>query len=94
MLPVADLSRSQSIEALSAYRKRYWSNIAQPDESILAQVYTKVGGRITFLSRVAKAPDMLEECEEICRREKQWFLDHVWILGEGRATELRSLDNC
>ena len=37
---------------------------------------------MTFLSRVAKAPDMLAECAAICEREKTWFLNQCWILGE------------
>ena len=37
---------------------------------------------MTFLSRVAKSPDMLGECAAICEREKTWFLNQCWILGE------------
>ena len=49
---------------------------------ILEQVYDKVGGRLSYLNRVAKSPDMLHMCENICRAEKTWFLNKCWILGE------------
>lgn len=42
-----------------------------------------VGGRLTFLNRVAKSQDMLETCDHICLTEKTWFLNKCWILGEG-----------
>ena len=76
------------MDAIASYRQRYWAGTARPTDSILAEVYARVGGRITFLSRVAKAPDMLVECEAICSREKQWFLDHVWVLGTGELSAI------
>jgi hypothetical protein len=85
ILPITDLPRSQAIAALCAYRKRYFSKQAVPTASILSQVYDLVGGRLTFLSRVAKAEDMLAECEAICTREKIWFLNQCWILGGGSS---------
>ena len=68
--------------ALAAYRKRYFTEEVTPESPILAEVYKHVGGRLTYLSRVAKAPDMLRECHNICQREKTWFLNQCWILGE------------
>ena len=70
VLPILDLPKEQALNALAKYRTRYFSEI--PDESILSQVYDRVGGRLSFLSRVAKAPNMLVECAEICQREKTW----------------------
>lgn len=59
---------------------RYFSEPTHPD--ILEKVYQKVGGRLAFLNRVAKSPDMLKTCDDICRTEKTWFLNQCWILGE------------
>ena len=53
-----------------------------PSSTILEAVYDKVGGRLTFLNKVAKSHDMLRKCEEICTAEKTWFLNQCWILGE------------
>ena len=51
-------------------------------ESILEEVYDKVGGRLTFLNRVAKSENMIEKCDTICEMEKIWFLNNCAILGE------------
>jgi len=48
---------------------------------MLAEVYNRVGGRLTFLSRVAKSKDMLATCDNIKDIEKRWFLNQCWILG-------------
>ena len=81
-MAIGDLPRSQALTALAAYRKRYFTEELTPESPILAGVYRHVGGRLTYLSRVAKAPDMLRECSNICQREKTWFLNQCWILGE------------
>ncbi|QDS73591.1 hypothetical protein FKW77_001467 [Venturia effusa] len=77
--PVKDLSKGAAIHALRNYRKRYH------DEDIpvemLEQIYEKIGGRLTFLSRVARSRHMLDTCEKICTAEKTWFLNKCWILG-------------
>ena len=79
VLPIPDLPKSQAITALRKYRHRYLHE--SPTSDVLEKVYERVGGRLTFLNRVAKAPDMLKECEEICSREKSWLLNQCWILG-------------
>ena len=45
------------------------------------RVYDRVGGRLTFLNRVAKSKDMLATCDDIVEIEKTWFLNQCWILG-------------
>ena len=82
ILQVRDLPKPQAVAALARYRARYFAATQPPPApAVLEQVYDRVGGRLTFLSRVAKAPDMLAACADICRREKIWFLNQCWILG-------------
>lgn len=81
VIPVPDLGRTQAISALVRYRMRYFDE-DPPHSDILEQVYQKVGGRLSFLNRVAKSRDMLKTCDDICRTEKTWFLNKCWILGE------------
>lgn len=80
ILPVLDLPKDQAMSALKQYRTRYFGE--EPTSGIIEQVYDLVGGRLTFLARVAKAQDMLQTCHEICHMEKVWFLNKCWILGE------------
>ncbi|KXL49365.1 hypothetical protein M433DRAFT_75413 [Acidomyces richmondensis BFW] len=79
IIPILDLSKPKAIEALRNYRMKYKAE--HPSYEILEQVYNQVGGRLSFLSRVAKSSDMLKTCKEICEMEKTWFLNNCWILG-------------
>lgn len=80
LIPVTDLPMDKAIEALKVYRKKW--HFDEPDESTLLDVYERLGGRMAFLSQVAKASNMIQACEEICAKEKTWFLNKCWILGE------------
>ncbi|KAI4149247.1 MAG: hypothetical protein LQ340_004730 [Diploschistes diacapsis] len=82
ILAIGDLPRSVALSALASYRTCHFTSQPSPTSELLSQIYGCVGGRLTYLSRVAKAPDMLQECENICQREKTWFLNQCWILGE------------
>ena len=73
VLPILDLPKDEAMSALKNYRFHYLNE--KPNTNILEEVYNKVGGRLTFLNRVAKAPDMLRETEEICVRERTWLLN-------------------
>ncbi|KAI1073741.1 hypothetical protein F5B20DRAFT_565933 [Whalleya microplaca] len=78
--PVHDISRDTVLKALREFRaEKYSENVPT---SILEQVYDKIGGRLSFLSRVAKSPDMIKTCNALCEREKLWLLSHYWILGK------------
>lgn len=77
---VHDVPRDTALKAVKAFRSSNF-NEDVPD-SILEQVYDKVGGRLSFLSRVAKSEDMIKASNAICEREKRWLLSHYWILGE------------
>ncbi|KAI9759943.1 MAG: hypothetical protein M4579_001976 [Chaenotheca gracillima] len=80
VIPVLDLPKMKAISALKKYRAKYFHEVPPP--TILEQVYDLVGGRLTYLSRVAKSEDMLRTCEKISEVEKTWFLNQCWILGE------------
>ncbi|OAQ71758.1 ATPase domain-containingprotein [Purpureocillium lilacinum] len=79
VLPVTDLPKAQAISALHKYRMRYFGE--HVPKARLEEVYDRVGGRLSFLNRVAKSRDMLGTCERIKETEKKWFLNQCWILG-------------
>ncbi|TVY92511.1 hypothetical protein LAWI1_G007732 [Lachnellula willkommii] len=76
---VTDLPKTQALSALSKYRAKYYKEV--PTSEILAEVYSRVGGRLTYLNRVAKSKDMIKTCDEIIDVERRWFLNQCWILG-------------
>ncbi|KAJ5643873.1 uncharacterized protein N7484_006380 [Penicillium longicatenatum] len=80
VIPVTDLPKQKAMDALKRYRKQFCHE--DLPSSVLEHVYDKVGGRLSFLNRVAKSPDILQTCNEICRAEKVWFLNKCWILGK------------
>jgi hypothetical protein len=82
VIPILDLPKERAISALAQYRQKYFPNQRFSSE-ILEQVYDRVGGRMTFLTQVAKTENMLQACEKICATEKTWFLSRCGILGEG-----------
>jgi hypothetical protein len=77
---VKDIDKGTVTAALQKYRARFHKE--DVPQSILNEVFAKVGGRLIFLNQVAKSKDMLETCRYINRREKSWFLNQCWILGE------------
>ena len=81
VIPILDLHKDRAIEALVRYRAKYFPG-QERDSEILKQVYDLVGGRLNYLSRVAKSSDMLKMCRQINEYEKTWFLNKCGILGE------------
>ncbi|KAF1974730.1 hypothetical protein BU23DRAFT_635494 [Bimuria novae-zelandiae CBS 107.79] len=75
---IKDIPKDTVTTALKKYRARMGEDVPQ---SILDEVFAKVGGRLIFLNQVAKSRDMLETCRHINRKEKSWFLNQCWILG-------------
>lgn len=79
VIPVTDLPKDKAMTALKKYRNQFYGE--NLPSKVLEEVYDKVGGRLSFLNRVAKAPDISKTCDEICRAEKTWVLNKCWILG-------------
>ncbi|KAI0018097.1 hypothetical protein F4780DRAFT_794972 [Xylariomycetidae sp. FL0641] len=78
---VHDVPRPLALEALRAFRRARFGEALPPAAPVLAEVYARVGGRLSFLARVARAPDMLAAADAICARQRHWLLGHYWILG-------------
>jgi hypothetical protein len=79
-ITIRDVERDRVIPALKKYRKRFFNE--DVPQSILDEVYAKIGGRLIFLTQVAKSDDMLAACAHINRKEKAWLLAQCWILGD------------
>ncbi|KAF1843193.1 uncharacterized protein K460DRAFT_368107 [Cucurbitaria berberidis CBS 394.84] len=77
---IRDLCKDRAMQALRNYRMKYYGE--KTENSVLEEVYDKIGGRLTFLNRVAKSEDMVTKCDHICDLEKIWFLNNCAILGE------------
>ena len=81
VITVRDLPKPKAVAALASYRARYFPHEVM-DQKKLSDIYDMVGGRINFLSRVAKSHDMHGMAKLILQNEKTWFLNRCGILGE------------
>ena len=72
VIAVKDIPKEKAFRVLREYRKKYHNDV--PSSKILEEVFSKVGGRLSHLNRVAHAEDMVQVCDKICEREKTWFL--------------------
>ncbi|KAE8390507.1 hypothetical protein BDV23DRAFT_172319 [Aspergillus alliaceus] len=79
VIPVSDLPKGRAMDALRRYRRQYFGE--ELSHETLEEIYDKVGGRLSYLNRVAKAKDYMKLCDSICEAEKKWFLNKCWILG-------------
>ncbi|KAF2017623.1 hypothetical protein BU24DRAFT_420666 [Aaosphaeria arxii CBS 175.79] len=80
IMNIRDVRKPVVLDALKKYRKRFHNE--DVPQSILDEVFAKVGGRLIFLNQVSKSPDMIATCDYINKREKAWFLNQCWILGD------------
>ncbi|KAF1851564.1 uncharacterized protein K460DRAFT_298717 [Cucurbitaria berberidis CBS 394.84] len=80
VMNIRDVRKVMVTSALKKYRARYHNE--DVSQTILDEVFAKVGGRLIFLNQVAKSKDMFDTCKQINRREKSWFLNNCWILGD------------
>lgn len=80
VFPVHDIPKSIALSGLKAFRAKAFGEDVSPD--LLNTVYRQVGGRLRFLSQVAKAVNMEKACKIIVKKEKQWFLNQCWIYGK------------
>lgn len=71
ILSVYDLSATQSMAALRRIRRQYLARrhpgvplaeVPLENDSLLWNIYQSVGGRTSYLARVARADDMQGEC--------------------------------
>ncbi|RPA82040.1 hypothetical protein BJ508DRAFT_325821 [Ascobolus immersus RN42] len=79
VVSVKDLPKRLAFETIRKYRKRFYNEV--PDDSMLGEIYHRIGGRLAFLYRVAKSPDMMLKVHQICEGEKTWLLSQCGLLG-------------
>ncbi|KAF3928977.1 hypothetical protein ABW19_dt0201811 [Dactylella cylindrospora] len=75
-----------AISALRRYRYKHHPN--EDTESDLEHIYQLVGGRLSYLSRVARAPDMVAKANDIIENEYRWLLTNCGLLGEGQDDDV------
>ncbi|KAF3273837.1 hypothetical protein TWF173_002640 [Orbilia oligospora] len=86
LITVQDLPKDMAISALRRYRAKHHAN--QDTEGDLERIYQLVGGRLSYLSRVAQASNMEAKANEIIENEERWLLTNCGLLGEGQDDDV------
>lgn len=86
LITVQDLPKEMAISALRRYRLKHHAH--QDSETDLEQIYKLVGGRLSYLSRVAHASNMKAKANEIIENEERWLLTNCGLLGQGQDDDV------
>lgn len=86
LITVQDLPKEMAISALRRYRAKHHAD--QDMEGDLEKIYQLVGGRLSYLSRVAQASNMEAKANEIIENEERWLLTNCGLLGEGQDDDV------
>ena len=78
MLSVYDLDNREAIQA-SANMRRHSTREMESIKTVREAV-SIVGGRLSYLSRVSKARDMLEMANHLKTVEKGWLLSRIGLI--------------
>lgn len=78
MLSVYDLDNMEAIQASVNIRRN--SKCEKESIETVREAVSIVGGRLSYLSRVSKARDMLEMAEHLKTVEKGWLLSRIGLI--------------
>jgi len=79
VLGINDLDPHESHYALRSMRKAVIHEGEESDER-LREIVGMTGGRLSFLTRVARAPDMEESAKDIVKHEKAWLRSQIGLI--------------
>lgn len=77
ILSVYDLPHASAVRALALLRKDAAPSSPAPTQSTLEEIVKLIGGRTSYLTRVARAFDMLEEARFMVRSEREWLMSQL-----------------
>ncbi|KAJ9107479.1 hypothetical protein QFC21_000932 [Naganishia friedmannii] len=92
-----DLNEEDARKSLRFLRSSYAPNhglISKQDRDQIPEILKLIGGRTSYLSRVARADDMLEEAKNMVEVEKNWMLSKVGMTGQETDDDVMDDQNC
>jgi len=78
VLSISDLNASEALQASLQMRLHSRKLLESPD--IIKEAVSVVGGRLSYLSRVSKARDMMEMANHLRIVEKGWLLSQIGLI--------------
>ena len=79
VLGINDLDPHESFYALRNMRNAVARHVEEPDEK-LRHIVRMIGGRLSFLSIVARVPDMEARAKSIVKHEKAWLQSRIGLI--------------
>ena len=79
VLGIYDLDHHEAYYALRSMRKAVTHDVEGLDEK-LRDIVRMTGGRLSFLARVSRAPDMEESAKVIVKHEKAWLQSQIGLI--------------
>lgn len=61
---------------------RYYTKLASPPPETLKSAIAVVGGRLSYLNRIARSRDMLEMARHMLYVEKGWLLSQIGLIDD------------
>jgi hypothetical protein len=80
VLSVSDLDAEESFQILERLRHDCPLKSELESEATLKEVLTITGGRLSFLNRIAREPDMLDTANYMLQNEKAWLLSQIGLI--------------
>ncbi|KAF9469981.1 hypothetical protein BDZ94DRAFT_1243679 [Collybia nuda] len=80
VLSIYDLDTKESLHAASRMRKN--SDIESVDEATIKEAVSVVGGRLSYLNKVAKSKDMIKMAKNLMSVEKAWLLSQIGLIAD------------
>ncbi|KAF5355142.1 hypothetical protein D9756_005455 [Leucocoprinus leucothites] len=75
-----DLDKREAMHALRRFRMSVSRRAADP--KLLEEIVHMVGGRLSYLNRVARAKDMKQMADHILKVEKEWLLSQIGLIAD------------
>ncbi|CCG84362.1 protein of unknown function [Taphrina deformans PYCC 5710] len=78
LLPITDLPKAQALKAFADYRARLFGVF--PTDEELESIWQKIGGRLSFLAKVARSSNMMARADAFLQQEKTWVLNQSALI--------------
>ncbi|KAM0752357.1 hypothetical protein T439DRAFT_324435, partial [Meredithblackwellia eburnea MCA 4105] len=82
VLNVTDLSPAETYAVLARQRAARFPGDPPLDPSTALAVWNLVGGRLAYLSKISRRPDMVAAAKEMIKKEKAWLLSRLSLIPE------------
>ena len=78
VLTIYDLCEDEAAQA--SRRMRRSAGLEPVPHSVVRDALDLVGGRLSYINKVSKKPDMVKEAEQMVKDEKEWIMSEIGLI--------------